>query len=135
ARAEFKHLEYYYFHNCLYEAVWRDNRRRWSEQIPTHEVMNTYGSDYKCIFVGDASMSPYEIAFAGGANEHWNAEAGQVWLERARAQWPCHVWINPVAERAWGYTQSIGMIRQIFEDRMVPMTLEGIDRGMRVLGR
>jgi uncharacterized protein with von Willebrand factor type A (vWA) domain len=135
ARAEFKHLEYYYFHNCLYEAVWRDNRRRWSEQIPTHEVMNTYGSDYKCIFVGDASMSPYEIAFAGGANEHWNAEAGQVWLERARAQWPNHLWINPVAERYWDYTQSIGMIRQIFEDRMVPMTLEGIDRGMRVLGR
>ncbi|MFW5641878.1 MAG: vWA domain-containing protein [Roseicyclus sp.] len=135
ARAEFKHLEYYYFHNCLYEAVWRDNRRRWSEQIPTFEVMNTYGSDYKCIFVGDASMSPYEIAFPGGANEHWNAEAGQVWLERARAQWPNHVWINPVPERAWGYTRSIGMIRSIFEDAMVPMTLEGIERGMRALGR
>ncbi|MCU4653805.1 VWA domain-containing protein [Roseibacterium sp. SDUM158016] len=135
ARTEFKHLEYYYFHNCLYEAVWRDNKRRWTEQIPTHEVMNTYGSDYKCIFVGDASMSPYEIAFAGGANEHWNAEAGQVWLERARTQWPDHVWINPVPERYWDHTQSIGMIRQIFEDRMVPMTLEGIDRGMRVLGR
>ncbi|MGP1355013.1 vWA domain-containing protein [Roseicyclus sp.] len=135
ARAEFKHLEYYYFHNCLYEAVWRDNRRRWTEQIPTREVMNTYGSDYKCIFVGDASMSPYEIAFAGGANEHWNEEAGQVWLERARTQWPDHVWINPVPERYWDHTQSIGMIRQIFEDRMVPMTLEGIDRGMRVLGR
>jgi uncharacterized protein with von Willebrand factor type A (vWA) domain len=135
ARAEFKHLEYYYFHNCLYEGVWRDNRRRWTEVIPTHEVMNTYGSDYKCIFVGDASMSPYEIAFAGGANEHWNEEAGQVWLERARTQWPNHLWINPVAEKYWDYTQSIGMIRQIFEDRMVPMTLEGIDRGMRVLGR
>jgi hypothetical protein len=135
ARAEFKHLEYYYFHNCLYEAVWRDNRRRWSEQIPTREVMNTYGADYKCIFVGDASMSPYEIAFAGGANEHWNEEAGQVWLERARAQWPGHLWINPVPERHWDYTQSIGMVRQIFEDRMVPMTLEGIDRGMRLLGR
>ncbi|MHA7886900.1 vWA domain-containing protein [Roseicyclus sp.] len=135
AKAEFKHLEYYYFHNCLYEAVWRDNRRRWTEQIPTQEVMNTYGSDYKCIFVGDASMSPYEIAFAGGANEHWNEEAGQVWLERARAQWPDHLWINPVKERLWGYTQSIGMIRQIFEDRMVPMTLEGLERGMRELGR
>ncbi|MCT4684152.1 MAG: VWA domain-containing protein [Roseicyclus sp.] len=135
AKAEFKHLEYYYFHNCLYEAVWRDNRRRWTEQIPTHEVMTTYGPDYKCIFVGDASMSPYEIAFAGGANEHWNEEAGQVWLERARAQWPDHLWINPVKERLWGYTQSIGMIRQIFEDRMVPMTLEGLERGMRELGR
>ncbi len=135
AKAEFKHLEHYYFHNCLYESVWRDNRRRWTEQIPTHEVMNTYGSDYKCIFVGDASMSPYEVAFAGGANEHWNEEAGQVWLERARAQWPDHLWINPVAERLWGYTQSIGLISQIFEGRMVPMTLQGIDRGMRELGR
>jgi uncharacterized protein with von Willebrand factor type A (vWA) domain len=135
ARAEFKHLEYYYFHNCLYEGVWRDNRRRWTETIPTHEVMNTYGSDYKCIFVGDASMSPYEIAFAGGANEHWNEEAGQVWLQRARTQWPEHLWINPTPERLWGYTQSIGMIRQIFEDRMVPMTLKGLDRGMRNLGR
>jgi uncharacterized protein with von Willebrand factor type A (vWA) domain len=135
AKAEFKHLEHYYFHNCLYESVWRDNRRRWTEQIPTHEVMNTYGSDYKCIFVGDASMSPYEIAFAGGANEHWNEEAGQVWLERARAQWPDHLWINPTPEQLWGYTQSIAMIDQIFEGRMVPMTLEGIDRGMRELGR
>ena len=135
AKSEFKHLEHYYFHNCLYESVWRDNRRRWTEQIPTHEIMNTYGSDYKCIFVGDASMSPYEIAFAGGANEHWNEEAGQVWLERARAQWPDHLWINPVREGLWGYTQSIGMIRQIFEDRMVPMTLEGLKRGMRELGR
>jgi len=135
AKAEFKHLEYYYFHNCLYEAVWRDNRRRWAEQIPTHEVMNTYGPDYKCIFVGDAAMSPYEVAFAGGASEHWNEEPGQVWLQRARAQWPDHLWINPTQERYWRYTQSIGMIHEIFEGRMVPMTLEGIDRGMRELGR
>ena len=135
AKAEFKHLEYYYFHNCLYEAVWRDNKRRWTEQIPTFEVMNTYGSDYKCIFVGDAAMSPYEIAFAGGANEHWNEEPGQVWLQRARTQWPEHLWINPTPERHWRYTQSTQMIREIFEDRMVPMTLEGIDRGMRDLGR
>ncbi|MEJ6389024.1 vWA domain-containing protein [Gymnodinialimonas ulvae] len=135
AKAEFKHLEYYYFHNCLYEAVWRDNRRRWSEQIPTYEVMNTYGPDYKCIFVGDAAMSPYEIAFPGGANEHWNEEAGQVWLRRARAQWPDHLWINPTPERHWRYTQSTQMIAEIFEGRMVPMTLEGIDRGMRELGK
>lgn len=135
AKAEFKHLEYYYFHNCLYEGVWRDNRRRWTETLPTHEVMNTYGPDYKCIFVGDASMSPYEIAFAGGANEHWNPEAGQVWLERARAQWPDHLWINPVRETHWRYTQSIAMISEIFEGRMVPMTLDGLDRGMRALGR
>ncbi|MEM9238894.1 MAG: VWA domain-containing protein [Pseudomonadota bacterium] len=135
ARTEFKHLEYYYFHNCLYEGVWRDNHRRWSEQTPTDEVLRTYGPDYKCIFVGDASMSPYEIAYPGGANEHWNAEAGQVWLQRARAQWPNHLWINPVPEKYWGYTQSIQMISQIFEDQMVPMTLAGIETGMRNLGR
>ncbi|MET4129628.1 VWA domain-containing protein [Roseovarius sp. MBR-6] len=135
ARAEFKHMEHFYFHNCLYEGVWRDNRRRWDAQTPTWEVLNTYGPDYKCIFVGDASMSPYEIAYPGGANEHWNAEAGQVWLARARAQWPAHLWINPVPEKHWGHTQSIGMIHEIFEGRMVPMTLEGIDRGMRELVR
>ncbi|MEC9197111.1 MAG: VWA domain-containing protein [Pseudomonadota bacterium] len=135
ARVEFKHLEYYYFHNCLYEGVWRDNARRWNQQIPTYEVLNTYGPDYKCIFVGDASMSPYEIAIPGGANEHWNEESGQVWLERARHHWPNHLWINPVPENYWPYTQSIQMIRQIFENRMVPMTLEGIERGMKELGR
>lgn len=136
ARTEFKHLEYYYFHNCLYEGVWRDNRRRWTEQTPTFEVLNTYGPDYKCIFVGDASMSPYEIAMPGGANEHWNREAGQTWLERARDQWPENLWINPVPEAYWPYTQSIGMIQQVFgRDRMVPMTLEGIERGMKALGR
>ncbi|HID67124.1 MAG TPA: VWA domain-containing protein, partial [Roseibacterium sp.] len=135
AKAEFKHLEYFYFHNCLYESVWRDNRRRWSETIPTFEVMNTYGSDYKCIFVGDAAMSPYEVAFAGGANEHWNEEPGSTWLQRARAQWPDHMWINPTPEGHWRYTQSTQMIGEIFEGRMVPMTLEGLDRGMRDLGR
>lgn len=135
ARAEFKHLEYYYFHNCLYEGVWRDNARRWNDQTPTWEVLRTYGSDYKCIFVGDASMSPYEVAYRGGANEHWNDEAGQVWLQRAREQWPDHLWINPTPEAHWRFTQSIQMINEIFEGRMVPMTLEGIDRGMRELGR
>ncbi|UWQ52437.1 vWA domain-containing protein [Leisingera caerulea] len=135
ARAEFKHLEYYYFHNCLYEGVWRDNRRRWDEKIPTHEVLRTYGPDYKCIFVGDASMSPYEIAYPGGANEHWNEEAGQVWLQRARDTWASNLWINPVPEKYWDYTHSISMIREIFEDRMVPMTLDGLERGMRELSR
>ena len=136
ARSEFKHLEYYYFHNCLYEGVWRDNRRRWDEQMPTDEVLRTYGPDYKCIFVGDASMSPYEIAYPGGANEHWNAESGQVWLERARDQWSSNLWINPVPEKYWGYTHSIQMIRDIFgPDRMVPMTLDGLGRGMRELTR
>ncbi|KGB82917.1 MAG: VWA domain-containing protein [Confluentimicrobium sp.] len=135
ARAEFKHLEYYYFHNCLYEGVWRDNRRRWDAQIPTWEVLNTYGPDYKCIFVGDASMSPYEVAHPGGANEHWNAEAGQVWLQRAREKWPANLWLNPLPEKHWPYTQSVQMIRDIFEQRMVPMTLEGIERGMKELGK
>lgn len=135
ARAEFKHLEHYYFHNCLYEGVWRDNRRRWDAQIPTWDVLRTYGSDYMCIFVGDASMSPYEIAYPGGANEHWNAEAGSQWLHRAREQWPSHVWINPVKETQWGYTHSIGMVQEIFENRMVPMTLQGLDAGMRLLTR
>ncbi|WP_299982869.1 VWA domain-containing protein [uncultured Ruegeria sp.] len=135
ARTEFKHLEYYYFHNCLYEGVWRDNHRRWDQQTPTHEVLRTYGPDYKCIFVGDASMSPYEIAYPGGANEHWNQEAGQVWLGRAREQWASNLWINPVPEKYWEYTHSIGMIREIFEDRMVPMTLAGLEQGMRALTR
>lgn len=133
ARAEFKHLEHYYFHNCLYEGVWRDNARRWNEQTPTWEVLHTYGADYKCIFVGDAAMSPYEVLYPGGANEHWNAESGETWLRRARETWPQTLWINPVPERHWGYTQSTQMIAQIFESRMVPMTLNGIDRGMRLL--
>ena len=135
ARTEFKHLEHYYFHNCLYEGVWRDNRRRWDRQTPTWEVLRTYGPDYKCIFVGDASMSPYEIAYPGGANEHWNAESGQVWLTRAREQWPASLWINPVPEKYWSYTHSIEMIREIFEDRMVPMTLAGLEKGMKELTR
>ncbi len=135
ARAEFKHMEYYYFHNCLYEGVWRDNKRRWNAQTPTHEVLRTYGQDYKAIFVGDASMSPYEIAYRGGANEHWNEETGQTWLTRAREQWPQNLWINPTREEHWRYTQSIQMISQIFEGNMVPMTLEGITRGMQELGR
>ncbi|SHJ90812.1 hypothetical protein SAMN05444000_11546 [Shimia gijangensis] len=135
ASTEFKHMEHFYFHNCLYEGVWKDNRRRWDAQTSTHEIMRTYGSDYKCIFVGDASMSPYEIAYPGGANEHWNAEAGQVWLERARDQWQSNLWINPVPEKYWPHTHSIKMIREIFEDRMVPMTLQGIEQGMKDLTR
>ncbi|MBB5516343.1 hypothetical protein FHS89_002374 [Rubricella aquisinus] len=135
ARAEFKHLEHYYFHNCVYEGVWKDNRRRWAEQTPTWDVLNKYGPDYKVIFVGDASMSPYEVAMAGGANEHWNEEAGQVWLARLRDKWPDAIWINPIPERHWGYTQSIQMIREIFADRMFPMTLKGLESGMKELGR
>ncbi|MEY8839960.1 VWA domain-containing protein, partial [Cribrihabitans sp. XS_ASV171] len=116
-------------------GVWRDNRRRWDKQTPTWEVLRTYGPDYKCIFVGDASMSPYEVAYPGGANEHWNAEAGQTWLMRAREQWPSNLWINPVPEKYWDYTHSISMIRDIFDGQMVPMTLQGLERGMRELTR
>jgi len=135
ARSEFKHMEYFYFHNCLYEGVWRDNRRRWDAQTSTHEVLRTYGPDYRCIFVGDASMSPYEIAYPGGANEHWNPEAGSVWLGRAREQWKSNLWINPIPEKYWSYTQSITMVQEIFKDAMVPMTLEGLSRGMKTLTR
>jgi uncharacterized protein with von Willebrand factor type A (vWA) domain len=136
ARTEFKHLEHFYFHNCLYEGVWRDNRRRWDAQIETAEILRTYGPDYKCIFVGDASMSPYEIAYPGGANEHWNAESGQVWLERARDQWKSQLWINPIPEKYWTYTHSIQMIQEIFgADRMVGMTLSGLEKGMKELTR
>ena len=136
AKAEFKHLEYFYFHNCLYEGVWRDNRRRWAEQQSTQDVLRTYGPDYKCIFVGGASMSPYEIAYPGGANEHWNPEAGSVWLGRAQEQWKSSLWINPIPEKYWPYTQSIKMVQEIFgADAMVPMTLEGLSRGMRALTR
>ena len=135
AKTEFKHLEYYYFHNCLYEGVWRDNNRRWTEQIPMWDVLHTYGSDYKCIFVGDAAMSPYEIAYRGGANEHYNEESGEIWLNRAREQWPDHIWINPTPQDYWQYTHSIGMIREIFAERMYPMTLKGIEGAMKELGR
>ena len=134
ARAEFKHMEHFYFHNCLYEGVWTDNRRRWTEQTPTWDVLHRFGRDYKCIFVGDASMSPYEIAVPGGANEHWNPEAGEVWLRRAAETWPDHVWLNPVPQAHWGYTQSIAMIGRIFENRMMPMTLDGLTQAMRILG-
>lgn len=135
AKTEFKHLEYFYFHNCLYEGVWRDNRRRWTEQTSTHEILRTYGPDYKCIFVGDAAMSPYEIAYPGGANEHWNPEAGSVWLTRTIEAWKHNIWINPLPEKHWQYTHSIKMIEEIFENRMYPMTLKGIEEGMKELVR
>lgn len=134
ARAEFKHMQHFYFHNCLYEGVWTDNRRRWTEQTPTWDVLHRFGRDYKCIFVGDASMSPYEIAIPGGANEHWNPEAGEVWLRRAIETWPDHIWLNPVPQAHWGYTQSIAMVGRIFENRMMPLTLDGLTQAMRILG-
>ena len=133
ARSELKHLEYYYFHNCLYEGVWKDNRRRHAEVIPTHDVLHKYGPDYKAIFVGDASMSPYEISHPGGSVEHWNPEAGHVWLRRALDTWRHTIWLNPVPERAWNYTASNQMIRKLFGGRMYPLTLSGLDAAMKEL--
>ena len=133
AKSEFRHLQPFYFHNCLYEGLWRDNARRWSDQTPTWDVLRTYGPDWKAIFIGDAAMSPYEISHPGGANEHWNKEAGAVWLARAVQHWPGHLWINPVPEQAWGYSQSTAMIARAFGGRMVPMTVDGITRGVRQL--
>ena len=132
ARSEFKHLQVFYFHNCLYEGLWRDNTRRWDAQTPVMDVLRSYGADHKAIFVGDAAMSPYEITQVGGANEHWNAESGQVWLQRACTQWPNHLWINPTPEPYWGHTRSIGLIQGIM-GKMVPLTLDGITRGIKEL--
>ena len=135
AKSEFKQLEHFYFHNCLYEGVWRDNRRRWDDQIDTQDLLNTYGSDYKVIVVGDASMSPYEILYPGGANEHYNRETGEVWLSRLRESWPHSVWVNPVPPTYWPHTQSIGIIQELFGNAMYPMTLSGIEAAMKELGR
>ncbi|MEQ1952289.1 VWA domain-containing protein [Mesorhizobium sp. CN2-181] len=135
ARAEFRQLEYFYFHNCLYEGVWKDNRRRHAEVIPTLDVLHKYGRDYKVVFVGDASMSPYEVTMAGGSVEHWNPEAGAVWLARVLAQWPNAVWLNPVPRQHWAYTHSIGLIRETFSDRMYPLTLAGLEAATRELSR
>ena len=135
ARTEFKHMEHFYFHNCLYERVWKENARRYQETIPTWDVMHTYPHDYKAIFVGDASMSPSEIAIVGGSVEHMNEEPGQVWMERITRTYPAAVWLNPVPEHEWDYTQSIRIMRQLMGNRMYPLTLEGLDRAMRELVR
>ena len=135
AKNVFKNLNFFYFHNCLYEGVWKDNSRRWKEQFSTLEIFRTYGKEYKCIFVGDASMSPYEILIPGGANEHFNQESGQAWLERAITQWPSNLWINPILEEHWNYSQSTNIIKDIFSNRMVPLSLKGIDEGTRLLSK
>ncbi|WP_434724371.1 vWA domain-containing protein [Mesorhizobium sp. RIZ17] len=135
ARAEFRQLEYFYFHNCLYERVWKDNRRRLAEAIPTFDLIHKYGPDYKVIVVGDASMSPYEIAHPGGSVEHWNPEAGSVWLARLLQQWPNAIWLNPEAEKNWRYTHSIQLISDIFGGRMFPLTLAGLEAATRQLSR
>ncbi len=133
ARSELKHLEYFYFHNCLYEGVWKDNRRRHSEVMSTYDILHKYGPDYKVIFVGDAAMSPYEIVYRGGSVEHWNEEPGEVWLKRVVDQWRNAIWINPVSPNAWNYTQSTQMIRKLFADRMFPLTLAGLEGAMKEL--
>jgi len=135
ARVEFKHLEYFYFHNFLYERVWRDNRRRAAERLATWEVLHTYPHDYKVIFVGDATMSPYEIVYPGGSVEHSNEEAGAVWMQRLLAVYPQTIWLNPQPEAVWDYHESIRITRNLMGERMFPLTLEGLDRGMRLLSK
>ncbi len=135
ARSEFKHLEWFYFHNCLYEYVWKDNSRRWTDKIPTWDVLHKYPSDYKVIFVGDAAMSPYEVAIPGGAVEHLNEEAGSVWLERVTSIYENVVWLNPVAAEHWSWTQSTQMIQSLMQQEMYPLTLEGLDGAMQSLMR
>ncbi len=136
ARCEFKHLEHFYFHNCVYEGVWKDNRRRHAEKLSTWDLIHTYGPDYKLVFVGDATMSPYEIDRPGGSVEHWNEEAGGVWLQRLVATWPHAVWLNPRVDAYWHHTPSIGLIQRLIgTERMFPMTLEGLERAMRCLSR
>jgi uncharacterized protein with von Willebrand factor type A (vWA) domain len=135
AKTEFKHLEFFYFHNCLYEGVWKDNRRRHSEKIPTWDVLNKYPADWRAIFVGDATMSPYEVTMPGGSVEHWNEEAGAVWMKRATQQWDKVAWLNPSPERYWNYSASVGMLRELVDERMYPLTLDGLEKAMRALAK
>ena len=135
AKTEFKHMEYFYFHNCLYDYVWKDNRRRHSERTPTLDIMHKYGHDYKLIFVGDATMSPYEILQPGGSIEYSNDEAGAVWMRRMLDVYPKAIWLNPEPEQLWPYRQSISVIREIMESRMYPITIEGLERAMRYLSK
>jgi uncharacterized protein with von Willebrand factor type A (vWA) domain len=133
ARAEFRHLEYHYFHNCPYEAMWKDNRRRWSERIATADLLHRFPADYRLVFVGDASMSPYEITQPGGSVEHYNSEPGAVWLQRMTGVWRSAVWLNPLPERHWDTSASVAMIRDLMGGRMYPLTVDGLDRAMQTL--
>jgi uncharacterized protein len=135
ATTEFKNLEFFYFHNCLYEGVWKDNRRRFSERTPTWDVLHKYGHDYKVIFVGDAAMSPYEISHPGGSVEHFNEEAGSVWMQRMTTTYPAAAWLNPVPKEHWTYSQSTKLLKDAMNDRMFPLTLDGLDDAMRALTR
>src|SRR5476651_2530979 len=135
AKTEFKHMEYFYFHNCLYEGVWKQNRRRFTDRTPTWDVLHKYPHDYKVVFVGDASMSPYEVMVPGGSVEHVNEEAGSVWLERIVRTYPHAVWLNPVAKKHWDYSESTTLIRRLFSERMFPITIEGLEGAMKELVR
>ncbi|MEQ8744229.1 VWA domain-containing protein [Parasphingorhabdus sp.] len=135
ATSEFKNLEFFYFHNCPYEGLWKDNRRRFSERTNTWDVLHKYGHDYKLIFVGDASMSPYEITHPGGSVEHFNEEAGVTWMHRLTNTYPAAAWLNPVPEKQWGYSQSVKIIRELMNDRMYPLTVDGLSDAMKELTR
>ncbi|UUL83315.1 vWA domain-containing protein [Sphingomonas qomolangmaensis] len=135
ATGEFKHLEFFYFHNCPYEGVWKDNRRRFTERTPMWDVLHKYGHDYKLVLVGDASMSAYEITHPGGSVEHFNEEAGAVWMQRLTNTYPSAAWLNPLPRDQWGYTHSIRIVRELLNERMYPLTLTGLDEAMRELGR
>ena len=133
ARSEFKHLEYFYFHNFIYESLWKDNRRRHAEKTSTVDLTHKYGSDYKLVFVGDATMSPYEIMYAGGSVEHWNEDPGAVWIKRLLNTYPKAIWLNPEPQSRWDYTPSIKLTRELMDDRMYPLTIAGLDEGIKAL--
>ena len=135
ATTEFKNLEFFYFHNCPYEGLWKDNKRRFAERTPTWDVLHKYGHDYKIIFVGDAAMSPYEISHPGGSVEHFNEESGTVWMQRLTTTYPAAAWLNPVPKEHWGYSQSTKLLKDLMNDRMFPLTLGGLDDAMRALTR
>lgn len=135
ARSEFKHLEHFYFHNCIYEGVWKENRRRWTERTNTMDILHKFGADHKLVIVGDASMSPYEVTHPGGSIEHMNEEAGATWLKRLTGTYQSAAWINPTPEAYWGHSASTTIIRQLMEDRMFPLTLQGLEEAMRSLSR
>jgi len=134
-RAEFKHLEHFYFHNCIYEGLWKENRRRWTDRTPTWDILHRFGHDHKLVIVGDAAMSPYEVTHPGGSIEHMNEEAGAVWLKRLTDTYPAAAWLNPTPEAYWGHSASTSLIRQLMTDRMYPLTLGGLDDAMRELSR
>jgi len=135
ARSEFKHLETYYFHNFIYDGVWKEHRRRMNERIDTHDILHKYGHDYKVIFVGDATMAPYEITHSGGSVEHWNEEAGAIWLQRVLDNFDKVIWINPTPLDTWEYSTSVGLTKKLIEDQMFPLTIRGIEEGMNFLSK